>query len=182
MLADGAFCGLDQLRGALGSDQVASVVAQLSQPLRSGAGEVVRGGALGKECGRQHAVHPAHVAGELREAQVHQAVELAHAVVEVLPDAVTMTDQLAQRLGHGVVQLRGLGSLLEGEAGDAGSVDRVGLGALQRAVLEAAGFERVEQRDVMAGGGENGVKVLPVVMWWTAPSGIVCQARSCCRH
>ena len=163
VLANGAFCGLDQLRGAFGSDPVAPIVAQLGQPLRRGAGEIVRGGAFGKECARQHAVQPAHVAGELGKAQVHQAVELADAVVEVLPDTVAMADQLAHRLGRGIVQLRRLGPLLEGETGDARGVDRVGLGALQRAVLEAAGLERIEQGDVMAGGGENGVEVLPVM-------------------
>ena len=171
VLADGALGGLDQLRGTLGSDQVASVVAQLGQPFRRGAGEVVRGGAFGKECGRQHAVQPAHVSGELGEttwfapgkAQTHKAVELARAVVEVLPDAVAMADQLAQRLGRGIVQLRRLGTLLKSEAGNAGGVGRVGLGALQRAVLEAPGLERVEQDDAVPGGHEGSAEVLPIV-------------------
>jgi len=132
VLTDGAFGGFDQLGGPLGSDQMAPVVAQLGQPFRRGADELVRGGAFGKECGRQHAVQPAHVAGELGEAQVHQAVELAHAVVEVLPDAVAMTDQLAQGFSRGIVQLRGLGTLVKGEAGNAGGVDCIGLGAPAR--------------------------------------------------
>ena len=114
MLADGALGGFDQLGGALGSDQAAPVVAQLGQAFGHGAGEIVRGGAFGKECGCQHAVQPGDISGELGEAQVHQTVELAHAVIEVLPDAVAMADQLAQCLGRGVVQLRGLGVLLKG--------------------------------------------------------------------
>lgn len=90
-------------------------------------------------------------------------MELAHAVVEVLPDAVAMADQLAQRLSRGIVQLRGLGTLLKGEAGNAGGVDRIGLGALQRAVLEAPGLERVEQDNAVPGGHKGGVEVLPVM-------------------
>ena len=35
---------------------------------------------------------------------------------------------------------------------NAGGVDRVGLGALQRAVMKAPGLERVEQDDVVPGG------------------------------
>jgi hypothetical protein len=122
-----------------------------------------RGGAFGEERGRQHGVEAADVARELGEAQVHQAVELADPVVEVLADAVAVADQLAQRLGDFVVRLGGLGALLEGEAGDARGADRVRLGALEGAVLEAAGLERVEQGHVVAGGHQGGVEVLPVV-------------------
>ena len=50
-----------------------------------------------------------------------------------------------------------------GEAGQPLGVDRVGLGALEACVLEAAGGERVQERHVMACGHQRGVEVLPVM-------------------
>ena len=84
ILADAAAGGLDQLRGQLAAYQVTAVVAQLGQASRGDLREVMCGGASGEEAGCQHAIQAADVAGELGEAQVHQAVELAHAVIEVL--------------------------------------------------------------------------------------------------
>ena len=127
------------------------------------AGEGLRGGISGEQAGGEHAVEAADVAGELGEAEIDQAMQLADAVVEVLAQPVAMADQLAQGLGDLVVQMGGFGALLEGEAGEAVGVDGVGLGALEAAVLEAPGDERVEQRDLVPGGGQHGEQVLPVM-------------------
>ena len=124
--------------GELGADQVAAVVAQLGEPARVGAGEGLGGRVFGEQAGGQHAVEGADVAGELREAEIDQAVELAHAVVEILAQPVAVPDQLAQGLGDRVVQVGGRRALLEGEAGEAGGVDGVGLGP-----LEAASWKRL---------------------------------------
>ena len=141
MLADGGFGGLDQLLGQLGADEVAAVVAQLGQSARRGTSESVRGGISGQQAGGEHAVEAADIAGELGKAEIDQTVQLAHAVVEILAQPVTMAHQLTQRLGDLVMQLGGLRPLFEGEAGEALGVDSIRLGTLEAAVLEAAGDE-----------------------------------------
>jgi hypothetical protein len=59
------------------------------------------------------------VSGELREAEVDQAVQLALPVAEVLDQTNAEPNQLADLLG-GLAEQRGRGGSLErGEAGDA---------------------------------------------------------------
>jgi hypothetical protein len=79
----------------------------------------VCGRILGEQAGGELACEGADVAGELGEAEIDEAVELADAVVEVLAEAVAVADQFAQGLGDLVVQADGCGALLEGEAGEA---------------------------------------------------------------
>ena len=88
---------------------------------------------------------------------------MADAVVEVLAQPVAVADQLTQALGDLVVQPGRRGAFLEAETGEAAGVDGVGLGAFEAAVLEASGDERVEQRDLVPGGGQYNEQVLPVV-------------------
>ena len=90
-------------------------------------------------------------------------MELAHPVVEVLAQPVAVAHELAQRLGGFVVQPGGRGALLEAEPGQAGRVDRVGLGPLQLGLLEAPRGQRIDQRHLVPGGDERGVEVLPVM-------------------
>jgi hypothetical protein len=103
-----------------------------------GAREGLRGGVFGDERGGEHAVEAADIAGELGEPEIDQPVQLTHPVVEVLAQPVAVADELAQALGGLVVQPGGDGALLEGEAGEPLGVDRVGLGALEARILEAA--------------------------------------------
>lgn len=90
-------------------------------------------------------------------------MQLTHPVIQVLAQPVAVADQLAQALGDLVVQPGRRGALFEAETGEAMGVDGVGLGAFKAAVLKALGDERIEQRDLVAGGGQYGGQVLPVV-------------------
>jgi hypothetical protein len=119
MLADGAPRGLDQLFGQLGTDHVPAVVAQFGEPARVGAGERLGARVLGEQAGGEHAVEAADVAGEFREDEVDQAMQLAHAVVEVLAQPVAVADQFAQALGDLVVHPGRRRALLEAETGEA---------------------------------------------------------------
>ena len=101
--------------------------------------------------------------GEFGEAEIDQAVELANPVVEVLTQPVSMADKFAQALGRRIVQLRGRGTLLEGQPGKPRGIDRVGLGPLEARVLEAPSRERIEQGNVMPSGGQDREEVLPVM-------------------
>ena len=73
----------------------------------------MRGGIVGQQTGGEHAVEAADVAGELGEAEVDQAMQLADPVAEILPQPVAMADELAQALGGLVVQPGWCGALLE---------------------------------------------------------------------
>ena len=123
VVADRMLGGLDELSGEFVADQVASVVAQSGQPARRGASEGVRGGIFGQQTGGEHAVEAADVAGELGEAEIDQAMQLADPIVEILPQPVAMADQLAQNLGRLVVQPGWCGPLLECQTREAGGVD-----------------------------------------------------------
>lgn len=81
------------------------------------------------------------MAGELGKAEVDEAVEPAHAVVEILPDAVALVDEPTQCFGSVVLQPGRGGALLESQARQALRVDGVGLGTLQAGVLETACHE-----------------------------------------
>ena len=113
-------------------------------------------GIFGQQASGEHAVEAADVAGELGESEIDQAMELAHSVVEVLPEAVAVADQLAECLGDLIVQTSGSRPFLESQAREALSVYRVGLGALEASVLKAAGQERIQQGDVMPSRGQCG--------------------------
>ena len=140
VLADGGLCGLDQLLGQFGADEVAAVVAQLGQAAWALRGRRrVRSGIGREQAGGEHAVEAADIAGELGEAEIDQAMQLADAIVEVLAQPVAVTHEFAQGLGDVVVQMGGFGALLEGEAGEALGVDGVGLGALQACCPGSAG-------------------------------------------
>ena len=89
-------------------------------------------------------------------------MQLAHPVVEVLPQPVAVAHELAQGLGGCIVQPRGHGALLEAEPGQRRCVDRVGLGAFELRFLETPCDDRIEQDHVMASRGERRVEVLPV--------------------
>lgn len=155
VLADGAFGSLDQLLGQLGADQVTPVVAKFGEPSRVGASEGLCGWVFGEQAGGEHAVEGADVAGELGEAEIDQAMELADAVVEVLAQPVAVADHLAQALGDLVVQPGRRGALFEAEAGEPVGVDGVGFGAFEAAVLEAPCNERVEECDVTSRGNRK---------------------------
>jgi hypothetical protein len=126
-----------------------------------------RGSAAAKSravgCSASRQVEAADVAVELREAEVDQAVQLADPVVEVPADPVAVHDELAQGLVGAAGQARRPRPLLERQPGEAPGVDGVGLGALQARLLEAAGEQRVEQRDMVARRCQDGEQVLPVV-------------------
>ena len=134
MLADGAPRGVDQLFGQLGADHVPAVVAQFREPARVRAGEGRCARVFGEQAGGEHAVEAADVAGEFREDEIDQAMQLAHAVVEVVAQPVAVADQFTQALGDLVVQLGRRGALFEAETGEAMGIDGVGLGAFEAAV------------------------------------------------
>ncbi len=163
VLADGALGGLDQRLGQFVPDEVPAIVAQLGDTARGCAGEGMCGRVFGEQAGGELAVEGPDVAGEFRKAEIDHAVQLADAVVEILAQPVAVADQLAQSLGDLVVQVGGGRALLEGQAGEAGGIDGVGLGAFEAGLLEAAGDQRVEERHVMAGRGEHGEEVFPVM-------------------
>lgn len=83
MLADRAPGRVDELARESVADLVAAVLAELREPLRAGTRERLCRGIFGEQAGGEHAVEAADVAGELREAEIDQAVELARPVVEV---------------------------------------------------------------------------------------------------
>ena len=138
MLADGAAGGIDQLFGQIGADQVPAVVAQFGEAARVGAGEGLGARVLGEQAGGEHAVEAADVAAEFGEDEIDEAMQLAHAVVEVLAQPVAVADQFAQALGDLVVQPGRRGAFFEAETGEAMGVNDVGLGAFEAAVLEAS--------------------------------------------
>ena len=150
VVADRTLGGIDELAGEFVADQMTPVVAQSGQPGRRGASEGVRGGIFGQQTGGEHAVEAADVAGELGEAEIDQAMQLADPIAEILPQPVAMADELAQGLGRLVVQPSWCGPLLECQTREAGGVDRVGLGAFETGILEAPGEQRVEQRDLVS--------------------------------
>ena len=131
VVADRAAGGVDERAGELEADLVAPVVAQGGQALDRDAVEGGGGGIVVQDGAGELAVEAADVAGELGEAEIDQAVQLAHAIAEVLQQPVAQAHQLAQLLGGRVGQAGGRGTLLGGEAGDAERVDGVGLGALE---------------------------------------------------
>ncbi len=131
MASDGVLRRLDQRAGQFRADLVTSVVAQLGEALDRYA---VKGGGRGivmQDGARQFAVQSAHVAGELGEAEVDQAVQLSDAVGEVLGEPVVQADEFAQLLGGGLGQAGGGRALLRREARDTQGIDGVGLGALE---------------------------------------------------
>jgi hypothetical protein len=93
MLADRAPGGLDQLAGEFATDLVPAVVAQLGQMVRRGDRERLSGRVVGQDHGGQLAVERADIAGELRKAEVDQAVQLADPVVEVRLEPVAVADE-----------------------------------------------------------------------------------------
>ncbi len=156
MVADRTLGRVDAQAGELGTHWVSAVVAQFGEAFDRHAAEGGGGGIVMEDCAGQFAVEAFDVAGELGEAEVDQAVKLAHAITEVLHQSVTQANELAQLLGGGVGQPRGRGALLCGEAGDAQGVDGVGLGALQILAGEAMGAQRIEQRHREAACGQRG--------------------------
>jgi hypothetical protein len=76
---------------------------------------------------RQLAPQIAHLAGELRKAEVHQPVELAHPVPKVLAQPIAKPDQLAQFLRRPIGQPAGRRLFLRGDARDPHCIDGVGL-------------------------------------------------------
>jgi hypothetical protein len=163
MVADRTLGRVDEQAGELGTHWVSAVVAQFGEAFDRHAAEGGGGGIVMEDCAGQFAVEAFDVAGELGEAEVDQAVKLAHAITEVLHQPVTQANELAQLLGGGVGQPRGRGALLCGEAGDAQGVDGVGLGALQILAGEAMGAQRIEQRHREAACGQRGKQILPVM-------------------
>ena len=77
------------------------------------------------------AVEAAHIAGEFGEAEIDQAVQLPHAIAEVLQQPLPQAHQFAQLFGRGIGQPGGRGLFLGGEAGEAERINGIGLGALQ---------------------------------------------------
>lgn len=139
---DGDLGGLDELPGQGVPDRVAPVVAEAGEPGDRDALKRRRGGVVVQDGRGELAVEPPDVARELREAEVHEPVELAHAVAEVLDQALPQPDQLAQLFGGGVGQAPRRGALLRGEA---------------------PGPQGVQEGDGEAPGHERGEEVLPVV-------------------
>ena len=161
--ADRDLGGLDESLGDFLTDLVPAVVAELGEALPGQAEEGLGGRVLVQDGGRQLAVEAVHVAGELREAEVHQAMQLPNAVPEVLHEPVPQPDELAQLQGRPVGQPGRHRPLLSREASDAGRVDGVGLGPLEILAGEAARPQRVEQGHGEACRRERGEEVLPVV-------------------
>lgn len=100
--------------------------------------------------------------GELEEAEIDEAMELADAVVEILPQPVAMADH--SRGASATSPRRDVGACLfsKPNRGKRGGVDGIGLGAFEGGVLEAA-RERVDQRNLVSGGGQHDEQALPVV-------------------
>ena len=90
-------------------------------------------------------------------------MQLANAIAEVLHEAVSETDQLAQFLGSAVRQAGDRRTLLRREPSDPERVDGVGLRPLQVLSGKPPRPERVEQCHVVTSGRESGEQVLPVV-------------------
>ena len=125
------------------------------RPARSG---IRRGG------GGEHAVEAADVAGELGEAEVDQAVQLAHPVVEVLAQPVAVADELAQgsrRPRRAAGWARGA-SRRRGGRGPSASMASV-LVRSRLASWKRRAVKRVDERHVVPGRGQHGEEVLPVV-------------------
>jgi hypothetical protein len=99
------------------------------------------------------------VSGQLRKSEIDQAVQLAHAVAEVLDEPIAKAHELAQLPSHRVRQTGGRGPPLGREPRQPEGVDRVGLRAPQVLPGKPPGPER----DGIAGGREHGEEVLPVV-------------------
>ncbi len=142
---------------------MAAVVAQGRQSPHRHAAECCCGGVVTQDGTGQFAVEGAHVAGEFGEAEIDQAVQVPHAIDEILQQALAQLHQFAQFLGEGVGQGRGRWALLGGEAGDGDGVDGVGLGALEIDAGEAMGAQGIEQGDAMSGRGQDREQVLPIV-------------------
>ena len=106
-----------------------TVVAQGGEAAHRYAAEGRRGGVLAQDGDREFAVEGPHMAREFGKAEIDEAVQLPHAIAEVLEQPLAQPDELAQFLGEGIGQGRGGGPLLGREAGDAQGVDSVGLGA-----------------------------------------------------
>ena len=131
MVADGAACGVDEGAGEIEADLMSPVVAQRGQALD---GDAVEGGGrrvVVQDRAGELAVEAVHVAGEFGEAEIDQAMQLAHAIAEVLQQPLAQAHELAQLLGRRIGQAGGRRALLGGEAGDAERIDGVGLGALE---------------------------------------------------
>ena len=111
----------------------------------------------------QLAVEAVDVASEFREAQIDQAMQLAHAIAEVLQQPLAQVHQLAQLLGYGVGNASARRPFLRCEPGDAKRVDGVGLGALEILGGEAMGAQRIDQGHGKTSRGQRGEEVLPVM-------------------
>ena len=111
----------------------------------------------------QFAVETAHVAGEFGEAEVDQAMQLAHAITEILQQPLAQTHPRAQLVGGRIGQLCGQWVFLGGEAGDAQRVDGISLSAFEVLGREAMRTHGIEQGDAMTRGSQSGEQVLPVM-------------------
>ena len=161
--ADRARRGADEILRQLAAHLVEAVVAEIGEALDRDADEGLSSRVLVEDRGRELAVERPDEADKLGEVEVHQPVELPHAVAEVLDEAVAQPHELAQLLGGGVGDPRRRGPLLPREARDPQGVDRVGLGPLQVLAGEAVGPERIDERDREAAGQEVRDEIAPVV-------------------
>src|SRR5581483_6145159 len=152
-----------QLAGEPAAEAVATVGAQRGEGLGRSLGDGLGGRELPEDRGGPLAAEVLHQPGELGEAQIDQAVERADAVAQILYRPQPQAHQLAQLGEQRVGQARRSGALLEGEAGDAQRVDRVGRGPLQLLLGVAGGAQRVDERDRVAARDECGEEVAPVV-------------------
>src|SRR4029450_4139637 len=161
--AHGAGGRRDQGGGELVADFVAPIVAEGRHATHRHALKAGRGGVGTEDRGRQLAPEIAHIAGELWKAEVHQTVELAHTVAEVLAPAVAKPDELAQFFRRSIRQPTGRWTLLGGEARDPHRIDRIGLGPVQTPPGEAAPPHRVQQADGKTSRDQRGEEILPVM-------------------
>ena len=73
---------------------MAPIVAEGSHATHRHAVKAGRGGVLTEERSRELAPEIAHMAGELRKPKAHEPVKLAHAVTEVLAQAIRFAEIL----------------------------------------------------------------------------------------
>ena len=87
VLSDGAAGGVAEQARQVQADVMAAVVAQGRQTAHRHPAEGRGGGIVAQDGAGQFAVEGAHVAGELGKAEIDQAVQLPHAIAEILQQA-----------------------------------------------------------------------------------------------
>ena len=124
---DGQPCGRDELLSQpCPHDAGAIVTPQGGELADAGLVECGSGRIRVEDCGRALAVERAHVADELWESEMDEAVELPRTVAEILDEPLMAADELPQVVERAVPGGGG-GALLGAEAGDAQGIDAVRL-------------------------------------------------------